>query len=514
MTRENIIAMLPPGKALEDCEGSCLVETGKNISADYVAQARVGKFGSQYTITMELYETAANNLVGSFTARKPDADGLLDEIEKKSEEIFRLILKTNLMDTKDEDVGISNIKTTSTGYRANYKVYIESNPTGAELTIDGHVNEKCNKTPCKVSLSSGTHRFAFVQDNYARLDSIIEIKHDDQLLRITLNPNFGTLILQPKFIDQMGSIESSDIEINEKPVQGEKQILSPGTHKVTISHPCYENITFDAKIGRGSVIKFANEIQPIFGGINLKIMTGNQESNEEIYVNEKLMGTAPLTMTIPICAKIAIGKKKHFVIPVKLKAGNTVDFTYKRANYFKDPRDGQSYKIIYLDDKIWMAENLNYKSDDSWCYRNKATACKTYGRLYTWESALKICPTGWHLPSVEEYKESFDYASSKLLIGKKIKSKKGWAGSGNGDDFWGLKVLPAGGGIYGTNYNNAGNESYFWTSDQDRIDEPYAVFITYNDDEAYFESYDKYNGFSVRCVSDEQSLTSATSTDL
>lgn len=42
MTRENINAMLPPGKSIEECEGSCLVETGKNIAADYVAQARVG----------------------------------------------------------------------------------------------------------------------------------------------------------------------------------------------------------------------------------------------------------------------------------------------------------------------------------------------------------------------------------------------------------------------------------------------------------------------------------------
>ena len=41
MTRENIQQMLPPGKAIEDCEGSCLVETGKNIAADFICQARV-----------------------------------------------------------------------------------------------------------------------------------------------------------------------------------------------------------------------------------------------------------------------------------------------------------------------------------------------------------------------------------------------------------------------------------------------------------------------------------------
>lgn len=92
MTRENINAMLPAGTSLEECEGSCLVETGKNIAADYVAQARIGKFGSQLTLTVELYETAGNNLVGTFSSHKPDAEGLLDEIENKSDSLFVKIL--------------------------------------------------------------------------------------------------------------------------------------------------------------------------------------------------------------------------------------------------------------------------------------------------------------------------------------------------------------------------------------------------------------------------------------
>ena len=61
---ENINMMLPPGKAIEDCEGSCLVETGKNISADYIAQGHVGRFADNLTITVELYETAGNRQTG------------------------------------------------------------------------------------------------------------------------------------------------------------------------------------------------------------------------------------------------------------------------------------------------------------------------------------------------------------------------------------------------------------------------------------------------------------------
>ena len=54
MTRENIMQMLPPGKSIEECEGSCLVETGKNIAADYVAQARVAKVGSKLSVAVEI----------------------------------------------------------------------------------------------------------------------------------------------------------------------------------------------------------------------------------------------------------------------------------------------------------------------------------------------------------------------------------------------------------------------------------------------------------------------------
>ena len=88
MTRENINVMLPPGKTVEDCEGSCIAETGKNIAADYVAQARVGKFGNNLTLTIELYETATGNLLGSFTAMQTNAVDLWKSIKNDAKSLF------------------------------------------------------------------------------------------------------------------------------------------------------------------------------------------------------------------------------------------------------------------------------------------------------------------------------------------------------------------------------------------------------------------------------------------
>lgn len=91
MTRENINAMLPPGKAIEDCEGSCLAETGRNISADYICQARISSFGTKLTLSAELYETAGNKLIASFNGRGADVEELLELIKEKSPEFFRSV---------------------------------------------------------------------------------------------------------------------------------------------------------------------------------------------------------------------------------------------------------------------------------------------------------------------------------------------------------------------------------------------------------------------------------------
>ena len=119
MTRENISAMLPPGKAIEDCEGSCLAETGRNISADYVCQARVGRFGSKFTLSAELYETAGNKLVTSFNGRGADVEELLKLIEEKSPAFFRRVKELNKpivaptleeVSAKDDSVTLSAVE--------------------------------------------------------------------------------------------------------------------------------------------------------------------------------------------------------------------------------------------------------------------------------------------------------------------------------------------------------------------------------------------------------------------
>lgn len=60
------------------------------------------------------------------------------------------------------------------------------------------------------------------------------------------------------------------------------------------------------------------------------------------------------------------------------------------------------------DGKEWTAANLNINTPASYCFDNVESNCQRYGRLYTWESAQRVCPSlgdGWRLPTDGEWRQ-------------------------------------------------------------------------------------------------------------
>ena len=85
---------------------------------------------------------------------------------------------------------------------------------------------------------------------------------------------------------------------------------------------------------------------------------------------------------------------------------------------FKDPRDGKNYKTIKIGTQIWFAENLAFKPNEGnyWAYANNVKNVKIYGYLYDWQTAKKVAPKGWHLPSKEEWLTLFNRLGGKNAI--------------------------------------------------------------------------------------------------
>jgi uncharacterized protein (TIGR02145 family) len=200
------------------------------------------------------------------------------------------------------------------------------------------------------------------------------------------------------------------------------------------------------------------------------------------------------------------------VTAVVVMSDTTVAANFRRIDYgsLADGRYGKTYSTAVIGGKRWMAENLNIKTDGSWCYDNDESNCDKYGRLYNCKAAKAACPAGWHLPSREEWGSLAKAAGGRGKYGtagkagKKLKSTSGWNNKGNGTDDYVFSALP--GGLRRASdgdFDNAGNYGYWWTAMEGFDGYAYHRGMIYNYDYVNEDNYGADYGFSVRCVGDD-----------
>lgn len=145
----------------------------------------------------------------------------------------------------------------------------------------------------------------------------------------------------------------------------------------------------------------------------------------------------------------------------------------------------------------------------AWCYYAfDETNGKKYGKLYNWfavNDARGLAPSGWHVPSKNEFAELIAFAGGDSFAGPKLRGKSGWLNNRNGTDNFGFNLLPGGvmgiSKIYNDNmYGNIGKNAKMWTSSGES--EYNAVNIIENEKYFYISDYSKTEGYSVRLIKD------------
>lgn len=157
----------------------------------------------------------------------------------------------------------------------------------------------------------------------------------------------------------------------------------------------------------------------------------------------------------------------------------------------RDSRDGKTYRTVTIGTRTWMAENLNFADPTGRWFvgidssepgpagrfpylDDSSTAGSKYGRYYPWTAAMSlhdscdtlpclapargICPSGWHVPSNEEWDALHPgghKSATDSIFGTRLKAVRGWGylrrwtdslgmDSPNGQDAGGFRALNAG----------------------------------------------------------------------
>jgi len=191
--------------------------------------------------------------------------------------------------------------------------------------------------------------------------------------------------------------------------------------------------------------------------------------------------------------------------------------------------EGNKYKTIGIGTQIWMAENLRatrlkdytaiLKLNDSlewattsypgYCWYNNDTQFKVpYGALYNWYAVNtgKLCPTGYHIPSEDEWKALVNRLGGIDVTGGKLKviGTYYWnspnSGATNSSNF---NAVPGGDVFYGHFYC-LGKWSHWWSITQiDNINVT-SLDLLYSSSGVLIGPGGRTNscGLSVRCIKD------------
>ena len=193
--------------------------------------------------------------------------------------------------------------------------------------------------------------------------------------------------------------------------------------------------------------------------------------------------------------------------------------------------DGNVYQTANIGTQVWMKENLKvtrYRNGEligtttlasldvsgeshpkyQWVYNGDEANVTVYGRLYTWYAVTDsryICPTGWHIPTDDEWTTLTTYLGGFKVAGGKLKetSAAHWQSPNTGaTNETGFTALP--GSYRGINgeFSHFGIYGGWWSSSEMN---PYMAWTRYMTAIAKYTgiyAYGKSLGFSVRCIKD------------
>lgn len=191
--------------------------------------------------------------------------------------------------------------------------------------------------------------------------------------------------------------------------------------------------------------------------------------------------------------------------------------------------DGNVYNTITIGTQVWLVENLkvthyrngdpipNVTGDADWSnlttgaycnYNNSVNYGMTYGRLYNWftvNDSRNIAPTGWHVPSDEEWTTLTNYLGGEMVAGGKLKEMgiTHWISPNTGaTNETVFTALPGGVRYVDGSFLNIGISSKWWSAAELDARSAWYRYLEFNNSSVVRNEARKGVGFSVRCVRD------------
>jgi len=164
-----------------------------------------------------------------------------------------------------------------------------------------------------------------------------------------------------------------------------------------------------------------------------------------------------------------------------------------------------TYCEIIIGTQVWMCYNWYANYPGSKVYNDDEVNLSLYGGLYTFNQVKSpgFAPTGWHMPTLIEWEELFDFLGGFTIAGGHLKSAglTYWITPNTGaDNSSGFDVRGA--GFFINSFMGLNEVANFWTADEYSADRGKFVQLTYHSASAIASNIPKGYFLSVRLIKD------------
>ena len=299
MTKENILQLLPPGKTLEQCQGECEVETGRNIGADFVLSGEVRKLpeGLGYRLTAKIHQTRNGTLLSSEIYEGVTFKQLESDIRSSTtKDVFRAI-RTGIVPSEFKEKSFGEKPGAVQGWESSSAiVQFDTDPKGAFVEVDGTV--VCQQTPCSKELSLGRHEVAFKMIQYFSMTEELTVAVGMKPVLRVLKPNFGVLVLKTDPAEGF-EVFLDGQSIGKTPLAPTR--LDPRPHKLVVKNERYYEKGIEFKPELGAIREISLRPDPKMGA--LRITAEDPKGNDveaTVTIGGATMGTTPYQATLAI----------------------------------------------------------------------------------------------------------------------------------------------------------------------------------------------------------------------
>ena len=195
---------------------------------------------------------------------------------------------------------------------------------------------------------------------------------------------------------------------------------------------------------------------------------------------------------------------RGFVASIALSfAFGSVSAPLERLSAQDQQASGAMYSFKRMaDGKQWMTHNLDVNTVPSYCYEDAELNCRQYGRLYTWESARRVCQSlgeGWRLPTDDDWRQMAKHyggVSEDSDDRGKVAYKALLAGGSSG-----FNAVLGGGRSDDGQYARLEAYGFYWTATEIDLASGWSYNFGRGGEALHRQSGgEKQRAFSVRCV--------------